>query len=67
MLDRLIMTRLIAALQIKIIIRRFMRKTKIPHMNLLQFHLIYSYIYLLNERKCHQLRDLIHGMPNDMA
>lgn len=56
-----------AASQIKIIIRRFMRERKIPQMNLLQFHLIYSYIYLLNEQKCYQLHDLIRGMPNDMA
>lgn len=48
MLDRLIMTRLMAASQIKIIIRRFMRKTKIPQMNLSQFHL-YIFLYIFAE------------------
>ena len=45
-----------------------MRKTKIPQMNLSQFHLyIFLYIYLLNEQKRYQLHDLIRGMPNDKA
>lgn len=66
MLDRLIMTRLMAASQIKIIIRRFMRKTKIPQMNH-NFIYIYSDIYLLNEQKRYQLHNLIRGMPNDKA